>query len=87
MPYQWKQVNEEIGMFSKDVEGLTTNVNKMLELVALSITIVDNIRHVRGQHKLYSVSRTIKAIGDMSILKIPCDLIAEAQLLSKTFIL
>ena len=43
-------------MFSKDVERLTGDVDKMLEFITLPVTVVDNVRHVRGQYKLHSVS-------------------------------
>ena len=48
---QHEEVSEEVSMSAQDVEGLTAQVDELLEAVSLFAAIIDHISHVRGQHK------------------------------------
>ena len=45
-PHQSEQVEEEVCVFSEDVEGLATEIHEQLEPLGLFLSIVDHKQHV-----------------------------------------
>lgn len=54
--HQPKQGHQTLGVLPDDVERLTAQVNEVLELLGGLIPAIDDIGHVRGQHKRRTVS-------------------------------
>ena len=54
--YKLKQIHKEVGVFPQDVKRCTAVVDELLEAMTLLVATIDDVSHVRRQHKWRSVA-------------------------------
>ena len=77
-----KQIHKEVGVFPQYVKRCTAIVDELLEAMALLVATIDDVSHVRRQHKRRSVAfkvsehlRVAKKFAEVNMKQVPalCD--------------